>query len=528
MTPAEWRRRQIVRQQERAESWRADLDRLLAGAGREIITPKVIEAAKAGRIGDAVAALGLPSLGPVERWLRGIAKAGWRVGLKDGAAAVATMRDDGSFAEPTDEEIRARVTASRRRAGLPPLDLPRDVVADSIYLEEARRAIRGFRAATAEMLREAAAADREADKAARARQDAGYMLALAERMRRGNVDAVREAKATYSGVTSVALDVDWTTAQAGQLARTRVEPGVAAYQWITAADEAVTCVCGFLQGNTILVSDPELMFFAPRLHWNCRCALAPRRLGVKSITWDVVRSVVVRERDGRKHSIRAAPRWVDVPQGKPNQPPPEECEDWIHGRRPTPPEVGRLVDDGGTIRKMSPAALEREFERQARAREGEAVRAILETRRTPPPPAAGQPGGARTRPRQPPRRPVPSAPPPPSLAAPPAPISPQMPRQEPVGGRVEDVVPAVYERLREAAHSRRVAIPELVRASGLPAAQVHAWLLAEVRAGRAEISEHDHPYEVPPADRELVLPWEPPGGGRALPLGGYYFVQLGR
>jgi len=690
VTPREWRRQLLSRQQARAEKWRAAFDRLVASSGREIVTDKALEAARAGRIGDVVASLGRPSLGAIERLLREIAGDGWRAGITDAEAALAGMRDDGDFAEPTDDEIRAMVRTSRLRAGLPPLDLPRDVVLDSIYLEEARRAARGFTVAVAAMLREAAVADREIDAAARERQDVGKMLALAERIRNGDVEAIAEAKATYKGPTAVGLDVDWTAGQAAQIARTKIDPGVAAYQWITAADEVVTCVCGFLQSNTILVSDPELMFFAPRLHYNCllpgariegriegasrawysgetieietvggrrlsvtpqhpiltpagwvaagqlregqhvigygarveddpsgapsllhdeehpparveevfgafwerggasaidvgaldfhgearhfdgqvevvgayrellldadaagaeflgegvlelaassqaevvglrgrellghrllaagsgaprgrallldygsvlggaatlaplsllclgsasrlnvglqqtaadgraghscrtsqlqfartsqvarahvrrdvapiddrdpggdqgganglllavdlprqmaeadppavsldeirylrrrqysghvydlqsspgwivangivtsncRCALAPRRLGISSITWDVVRSVVVRDCDGVMRSLRAAPRWVDVPQGKPNQPPPEKASDWIHGRRPTPPQVGRLVDDGGKMRKMGPGALAREFERQIR------------------------------------------------------------------------------------------------------------------------------------------------------------------
>ncbi|HAM56803.1 MAG TPA: hypothetical protein DCQ64_15940 [Candidatus Rokubacteria bacterium] len=442
---------------------------------RRALTPEVLAAVMLGDVDGAVAALRVPPAPEARTWLRSVHERAWHAG-RAMAKAQLSCYGEAHFAESDATRLlrkRREIRAMEERR----LQDYRQTGRDRVQLDREAAAL------VRETIAEARYAVRYQVGSAKQQGQLREMLRELEQVVAGTGGATLARLAPAETVPKrfqPAREIDWSGRAKGSQDGLRGDARVEALIFVAAKDERTTPACAFLDGAVIAADDPEIDQYAPPFHYGCRSITFPATSTVGQLTWDRVlrRSVGEPNASGARRAYAVRPREIVIPGDAPDVAPPESLEDWLQRGR------------GGSVRKKP------------------TPRGTPPDRKAPPSSAAPvrAPGGA------PPRSTPPTAP----ASRAPAAVSPQV---------VASLLTQTYEALTRAAHSRRVAIPDLIRQSELPADVVHAKLLAGARAGTVDLTEHDHPYEVPEADRKLVLPWTPPSGPK-LPLGGYYFVRL--
>lgn len=362
-----YRAHQVALQEHQLQPQKAKLLNLLRKALPSMIPVAAVQLlAAGGSLEDACALIRPAPRAALASYLLEVAAQGWQHGKALGRRGRVIMSEHGveKFAEhlgevyaaPTAAEI-ARARAEAAKALEPGRYKPLRQETRAAQ-EEAQRMARSFRAIAEQTLRRSVARERIMME----REDPERLAALADALRSGGTDALmmlREERIQDRAAMQAVADIDWSARQRGQVAELIEDPRVTAMEYLSADDDAVTCVCQILDGGTISSDDPELVYYAPRLHFNCRCAYFPRQLAASDINWDVVQTFIVGEPSagGRNRSITISRRQVRIPQSKPGQPPPKHCTDWISGRRVAPPPPKSL---------RGRASLERQRQEQRR------------------------------------------------------------------------------------------------------------------------------------------------------------------
>lgn len=246
-----------------------------------MVTKEVLDLARAGKTQLALAALKLPPKDPWIDLLREVARDGWETGLDLGVDDTKNILGRGTLEAGNARRARDRRSVERfaeqpaLRAlrdllkGKPvPQVVPRDLVTRDLLNRESRRVLGSVRRIVADAVRAEASSPRRA--AIRNLDRPLRIEALLDEIRIAinPQSIIRTERLQQRAVSQAVAEVDWEGFQRGHTRGAQSTPAVAGFQWITGDDAAVTCVCQIFDRQTIIATDPELEFFAPRLHFN--------------------------------------------------------------------------------------------------------------------------------------------------------------------------------------------------------------------------------------------------------------------